>query len=64
MFDQLSAEILASLIKGFPRTTTTTTTTTTKQNVDPAVHFVYSRVKKVLDFLLLIEPTVSSGLKA
>jgi hypothetical protein len=31
------------LIKGFP--TTTTTTTTTKQNVDPAVHFVYSRVK-------------------
>jgi hypothetical protein len=37
MFDQLSAEILASLIKGFPRTrtrTTTTTTTTTKQNVD------------------------------
>jgi hypothetical protein len=37
------AEILASLIKGFPRTTTTTTTT--KQNVDPAVHFVYSRVK-------------------
>jgi hypothetical protein len=45
MFDQLSAEILASLIKGFPRTTTTTTTTTTKQNVDPAVHFVYSRVK-------------------
>jgi hypothetical protein len=40
MFDQLSAEILASLIKGFPRTTTTTT----KQNVDPAVHFVYSRV--------------------
>jgi hypothetical protein len=46
MFDQLSAEIRASLIKGFPttRTTTTTTTTTTKQNVDPAV---YSRVKKV-----------------
>jgi hypothetical protein len=33
------------LIKGFPRTTTTRTTTT-KQNVDPAVHFVYSRVKK------------------
>jgi hypothetical protein len=47
MFDQLSAEILASLIKGFP--TTTTRTTTTKQNVDPAVHFVYSRVKN--DFL-------------
>jgi hypothetical protein len=45
MFDQLSAEILASLIKGFPTTTTTRTTTTTKQNVDPAVHFVYSRVK-------------------
>jgi hypothetical protein len=34
------------LIKGFPTTTRTTTrTTTTKQNVDPAVHFVYSRVK-------------------
>jgi hypothetical protein len=37
------------LIKGFltttRTTTTTTTTTTTKQNVDPAVHFVYSRVK-------------------
>jgi hypothetical protein len=32
-----------SLIKGFP--ITTTTTTTTKQNVDPAVHFVYSWVK-------------------
>jgi hypothetical protein len=47
MFDQLSAEIPASLIKGFPTTTTTRTrTTTTKQNVDPAVHFVYSRVKK------------------
>jgi hypothetical protein len=49
MFDQLSAEILASLIKGFPTTTTTTTTTTrtttTKQNVDPAVYYVYSRVK-------------------
>jgi hypothetical protein len=30
------------LIKGFP---TTTTTTTTKQNVDPAVYYVYSRVK-------------------
>jgi hypothetical protein len=46
MFDQLSAEIPASLIKGFPTTTRTRTrTTTTKQNVDPAVHFVYSRVK-------------------
>jgi hypothetical protein len=51
MFDQLSAEILASLIKGFPRTTTRTTTTTTrtttttKQNVDPAVYYIYSRVK-------------------
>jgi hypothetical protein len=52
MFDQLSADILASLIKGFPRTTTTTTTTTTKttttttkQNEDPAVYYVYSRVK-------------------
>jgi hypothetical protein len=42
MFDQLSADILASLIKGFPRTTTTTTT---KQNVDPAVYYAYSRVK-------------------
>jgi hypothetical protein len=53
MFDQLSAEIPASLIKGFLTTTrttktTTTTTTTTKQNVDPAVHFVYSRVKNKL----------------
>jgi hypothetical protein len=48
MFDQLSAEIPASLIKGFPTTTRTTRTTrtTTKQNVDPAVHFVYSRVKR------------------
>jgi hypothetical protein len=52
MFDQLSAEILASLIKGFPRTTTTTTTTTTKQNVDPAVHFVYSRVKIIFTIIL------------
>jgi hypothetical protein len=43
MFDQLSAEILASLIKGFPRTTRRTT----KQNVDPAVHFVYSQVKTI-----------------
>jgi hypothetical protein len=42
MFDQLSAEILASLIKGFLRSRTRTTT---KQNVDPAVHFVHSRVK-------------------
>jgi hypothetical protein len=33
------------LIKGFPTTTTTRTTTTTKQNVDPAVYYVYSRVK-------------------
>jgi hypothetical protein len=41
MFDQLSADILASLIKSFPRTTRTTT----MQNVEPAVHFVYSRVK-------------------
>jgi hypothetical protein len=44
MFDHLSADILASLIKGFPRTRTTTRTTT-KQNVDPTVHCVYSRVK-------------------
>jgi hypothetical protein len=35
------------LIKGFP-TTTTTTTTTTKQNVDPAVYYVYSRVKLII----------------
>jgi hypothetical protein len=42
MFDQLSAEKLASLIKGV----TPTTPTTTKQNVDPAVYYVYSRVKK------------------
>jgi hypothetical protein len=34
MFDELLADILASLIKGFPRTRTTTRTT--KQNVDPA----------------------------
>jgi hypothetical protein len=34
MFDQLSAEILPSLIKGVP----TTTPTTPKQNVDPAEH--------------------------
>jgi hypothetical protein len=33
------------LIKGFPTTTTRTTRTTTKQNVDPAVYYVYSRVK-------------------
>jgi hypothetical protein len=47
MFDQLSAEIPASLIKGFLRTTTTTT----KQNVDPAVHFVYSRVKTLKSYI-------------
>jgi hypothetical protein len=39
MFDQLSAGILPSLIKGAP------SAAPTKQNVDPAVHFVYSRVK-------------------
>jgi hypothetical protein len=34
------------LIKGFPRRRRRRrTTTTTKQNVDPAAHFVYSRVK-------------------
>jgi hypothetical protein len=33
MFDQLSAEKLASLIKGV-----TTPTPTTKQNVDPSVY--------------------------
>jgi hypothetical protein len=37
MLDQLSAEIMPSLIKGV--------TTTTKQNVNPAVYYVYSRVK-------------------
>jgi hypothetical protein len=36
MFDQLSAEIVHSLIKGV--------LTTTKQNVNLAVHCVYSRV--------------------
>jgi hypothetical protein len=42
LFDQLTAKILASLIKGFPTTRTTrTTTTTTKQNVDPAVPRAY-----------------------
>jgi hypothetical protein len=35
------------LIKGDPPTTTTTTTT--KQNVYPAVHCVYSRVKSLID---------------
>jgi hypothetical protein len=41
-----SAEILESLIKGFPRTRTTRTTRTrtTKQNVDPAVYYVYSQI--------------------
>jgi hypothetical protein len=47
MFDQLSAEILASLIKGV----TPTTPTTTKQNVDPAEYCVYSRVKKDRQFV-------------
>jgi hypothetical protein len=32
MFDQLSAEILASLIKGFPRTTRTRTTSNNNNN--------------------------------
>jgi hypothetical protein len=61
MFDQLSAEILASLIKGFPTTTTTTTTrtTTTKQNVDPAVYYVYSRVK--IDFTSGDTEKITSG---
>jgi hypothetical protein len=45
MFDQLSAEIVPSLIKGV---TTPTTPTTTKQNVYPAVYYVYSRVKIVM----------------
>jgi hypothetical protein len=39
-------EIVPILIKGsIPTAATTTTTTTTKQNVNPAVYFVYSRVK-------------------
>jgi hypothetical protein len=50
MFDQLSAEKLASLIKGV----TPTTPTTTKQNVDPAVYYVYSRVKINCLSILLI----------
>jgi hypothetical protein len=33
------------LIKGSMPTAAATTTTTTKQNVNPAVYFVYSRVK-------------------
>jgi hypothetical protein len=44
MFDQLSAGILPSLIKGAP-SAAPSAAPTTKQNVDPAVHFVYSRVK-------------------
>jgi hypothetical protein len=59
MFDQLSADILASLIKGFP-TTTTTTTTTTKQNVDPAVYYVYSRVKIIVGFWFFQSPNCHS----
>jgi hypothetical protein len=45
MFDQLSAEIVPSLIKGVttPKTIPTTTTTT-KQNVDPSVNCVYWRI--------------------
>jgi hypothetical protein len=40
-------EIVPILIKGsIPTAAATTTTTTTKQNVNPAVYFVYSRVKK------------------
>jgi hypothetical protein len=50
------AEILASLIKGPP-----TTTTTTKQNVYPAVHCVYSRVKSELQnsFLYFCQPEIT-----
>jgi hypothetical protein len=43
MSDQQLAEIVPSLIKGFP----TPRTPRTKQNVDPAVYYVYSRVKKL-----------------
>jgi hypothetical protein len=47
------------LIKGFPTTTTrttttSTTTTTTKQNVDPAVYYVYSRVKSHKNKIFII----------
>jgi hypothetical protein len=45
LLDQLSAGILPSLIKGAPRT---------KQNVDPAVHFVYSRVKIEFNYVVLV----------
>jgi hypothetical protein len=47
------------LIKGFP-TTTTTTTTTTKQNVDPAVYYVYSRVKKFISWIIDLKPKIAS----
>jgi hypothetical protein len=60
MFDQLSADILASLIKGFP---TTTTTTTTKQNVDPAVYYVYSRIKSQKKRLNIAEYLAETYLK-
>jgi hypothetical protein len=55
MFDQLSAEIVPSLIKGV--TTPTTPTTTTKQNVYPAVYYVYSRIKTTTTII-----TVNSNL--
>jgi hypothetical protein len=48
MFDQLSVEIVPSLIKGV-----TTTTPTTKQNVDPAVHVCVLAGKKIADRLLI-----------
>jgi hypothetical protein len=45
---EISERILASLIKGV----TTPTTPTTKQNVDPSVYYVYSRVKSISAFCL------------
>jgi hypothetical protein len=51
------------LIKGFP-TTTRTTTTTTKQNVDPAVYYVYSRVKNSTTTERRLRPRIRrSGLR-
>jgi hypothetical protein len=38
-------EIVPILIKGSIPTAAAAATTTTKQNVNPAVYFVYSRVK-------------------
>jgi hypothetical protein len=48
MFDQLSAEIVPNLTKG-RHNSNSNNKTTTKQNVYPAVHCVYSRVKIILN---------------